>query len=89
MLMFPPVLGIHRGDDERFRSLLQSDPGYGRKDAVYFYLAEALEKSDKTKQAEALPYYERLVSEFVQSQYLAEAKRRIELLKATVPAAGL
>ena len=71
----------------RFKPLLEDDPGYTRKDAVYFYLADALEKSDK--KAEALPYYERLVSEFDQSQYLEEAKRRIAQLKATVPAAGL
>jgi outer membrane protein assembly factor BamD len=75
----------------RFKLLLE-DPNYTRRDAVYFYLAEALEKSapaDNSKKAEALPYYERLVSEFVQSQYLEEAKRRIELLKAAVPAVGL
>ena len=74
----------------RFKPLVEGpspDPGYTRKDAVYFNLADALEKSDKA--AEALPYYERLVKEFEQSQYLVEAKRRIELLKAAVPAAGL
>jgi outer membrane protein assembly factor BamD len=75
----------------RFKPLLE-DREYNKRDAVYFYLAEALEKAnpaDNTKKAEALPYYERLVSEFEQSQYLEEAKRRIELLKAIVPAAGL
>lgn len=71
----------------RFKALLESDPAYTRKDAVYFYLAEALEKSEK--KAEALPYYDRLVNEFEQSQYLEEAKRRIVQLKASVPAAGL
>jgi outer membrane protein assembly factor BamD len=71
----------------RLKPLVESDPGYTRKDAVYFYLADALEKDDK--KAEALPYYERLVTEFEQSQYLVEARRRIELLKATVPAAGV
>jgi outer membrane assembly lipoprotein YfiO len=71
----------------RLKPLIDSDPGYTRRDAAYFYLADALEKSDK--KAEALPYYERLVAEFAQSQFLDEAKRRIELLKATVPAAGL
>jgi outer membrane protein assembly factor BamD len=73
----------------RFKPLLETDPGYTRRDAVYFYLAEALEKSDNTKKAEALPYYERLVKEFEKSQYLEEAKRRIELLKQSTPAAGL
>jgi outer membrane protein assembly factor BamD len=71
----------------RFQPLLLEDPEYTRRDGVYFYLAESLEKSDK--KTEALPYYERLVREFEQSQFLEEAKRRIELLKATVPAAGL
>ena len=75
------------GAIERFKPLLEADPGYTKRDAVYFYLAEALEKLKK--EAEALPYYERLVKEFEQSQYLEEAKRRIALLKAAVPAAGL
>jgi outer membrane protein assembly factor BamD len=70
------------GAVERFRTLLLTDPGYTRKDALYFNLADALEKVDK--KAEALPYYERLVDEFEQSQYLEEAKRRIALLKSTV-----
>jgi outer membrane protein assembly factor BamD len=67
------------GAVDRLKNLLQSDPGYTRKDALYFNLAEALERSDK--KAEALPYYERLVSEFEQSTYLEEAKKRISLLK--------
>jgi outer membrane protein assembly factor BamD len=74
----------------RFQPLLNADPEYTRKDAVYFFLAEALEKSGSAeKKAEALPYYERLVREFETSQYLEEAKRRAALLKASVPAAGL
>jgi outer membrane protein assembly factor BamD len=78
------------GAVSRFKGVLDSDAEYTRKDAVYFFLGDALEKSGtKTGKAEALPYYERLVSEFVQSQYLEEAKRRIALLKAAVPDAGL
>ena len=34
-----------------------------------------------TRKAEALPYYERLVNEFEKSEYLEEAKRRIDRLK--------
>jgi outer membrane protein assembly factor BamD len=74
------------GAVDRFKALLERDPGYTHKDALYFSLADALEKSDK--KAEALPYYERLVAEFEQSQYLEQAKRRISLLK-TNTAAGL
>jgi outer membrane protein assembly factor BamD len=76
----------------RFKPLLESDPGYSRRDALYFYLAEAIEKSAPQateKKAEALPYYERLVREFETSQYLPEAKRRIELLKQSIQAPGL
>ena len=57
----------------------RNDPEYTRKDALYFHLAETLEKSDR--KAEALPYYERLVNEFEQSEYLEEARRRIDRLK--------
>ncbi len=65
--------------EQRYRYVLEHDPEYSRRDSLYFHLAEALEKSEK--KAEALPYYERLVEEFEQSEYLQEAKRRIELLK--------
>jgi hypothetical protein len=35
------------------------------------------------REAQALPYYERIVEEFVQSQYLEEAQKRIATIKAT------
>jgi outer membrane protein assembly factor BamD len=72
--------GWYPGAVDRFRTVLKADPEYTRRDAVYFHLAEALVKTEKT--AEALPYYERLVQEFDKSEYLAETKRRIEQLKA-------
>lgn len=76
--------GAYLGAIDRFKALLKDDPQYTNRDAVYFYLAESLRKSDK--KAEALPYYQRLVDEFVQSEYLAEAKRWIdELQKALAP----
>jgi outer membrane protein assembly factor BamD len=65
----------------RFQEILKRDPEFTRRDAVYFHLAESLLKSDLA--AAALPYYERLVTEFVQSEYLEEAKRRIAELKKT------
>jgi outer membrane protein assembly factor BamD len=65
--------------EQRYRHVLEQDPEYTRRDSLYFHLAETLEKSEK--KAEALPYYERLVKEYEQSEYLEEAKRRIELLK--------
>jgi outer membrane protein assembly factor BamD len=65
--------------EERYKYILQNDPEYTRKDSLYFHLAEALEKSKR--EAEALPYYERLLTEYEQSEHLEEAKERVALLK--------
>jgi outer membrane protein assembly factor BamD len=67
------------GAIDRFKTLLSSDPEYTNRDAVYFYLAESLTRSNK--KAEALPYYERLLKEFEVSEYLEEARKRVAELK--------
>lgn len=71
------------GAIDRFREVLQNDPGFSRRDAVYFHLAEALYRTDK--KAEALPYYERLTKEFEQSEFLPEAQKRIAELQGGTP----
>jgi outer membrane protein assembly factor BamD len=68
------------GAIDRFKALLKVDPEFTNRDAVYFYLAESLVKSDK--KAEALPYYERLVKEFQSSEFLEQAQRRLDEFKA-------
>ena len=65
---------------DRFNVLLKDDPEYSRRDAVYFYLAQSLIKVNRP--AEALPYLDRLVNEFEQSEFLAEAKALAATLKA-------
>jgi outer membrane protein assembly factor BamD len=70
----------------RLAPLVASDPEYTRRDAVYFYLAESMIKINRP--AEALPYFERLVKEFEQSEYLEKAKTRITELKALPAAPG-
>ena len=67
------------GAIDRFREVLRDDPAYPGRDAVYFYLAESLVRSDKT--AEAIPYLERLVAEFKVSEYLNDARERLQKLK--------
>lgn len=67
------------GAIDRFREVLRDDPGYPGRDAVYFYLAESLVRSDKT--AEAIPYLERLLAEFEASEYLNDARARLQRLK--------
>jgi len=64
---------------DRFREILRDDPAFTGRDAVYFYLAESLARTDKA--AEAIPYFERLLAEFDQSEHLEDAKVRLEELK--------
>jgi outer membrane protein assembly factor BamD len=71
------------GAIDRFREVLKNDPEFTHRDAVYYHLAEALVRSDKKNIPEALPYYERLLAEFEQSEYLDDAKKRIAELKNT------
>jgi outer membrane protein assembly factor BamD len=72
------------GAIDRLQSVIKEDPEYTRRDAAYFYLGEALVNSNR--QAEALPYYERLVAEFEQSEHMEEAQKRIAELKAATQA---
>lgn len=71
----------YTGAIDRFKDVLKTDPEYSGRDAVYFYLAEALYKGSAEKKAEALPYYERLVKEFEKSEFLPTAHKRIAELK--------
>jgi outer membrane protein assembly factor BamD len=68
------------GAVDRFRVLLEKDPEFTNRDAVYFYLGESFMKVGRP--AEALPYYDRLVKEFEQSEHLLEAQKRIDEIKA-------
>jgi outer membrane protein assembly factor BamD len=71
---FPPAAIV------RFKAILKDDPEYSRRDGVYFYLAEALIKMKREK--EALPFLDRLLVEFEQSEYLEQTKKVLETLKA-------
>jgi outer membrane protein assembly factor BamD len=64
----------------RFRHILSDDPEYAGRDEVYFYLAESLARTSKP--AEAIPYFQRLVSEFETSEHLEEARKRLQDLTA-------
>ena len=67
------------GAVDRFREVLRDDPDFSGRDAVYFYLAESLAKTDK--RAEAVPYFERLLTDFQQSELAPEARKRLDQLK--------
>jgi outer membrane protein assembly factor BamD len=74
---YPGVVG-------RLVPLITADPEYTRRDAVFYYLGESYARIQRP--AEALPYFERLVKEFEQSEFLEPSKKRIAELKA-LPAA--
>ena len=63
----------------RLREVLAVDPGFSGRDGVYFYLAESLARTDK--KAEAIPYFERLLTEHEKSPFVLEAKKRLQALK--------
>lgn len=72
------------GAIDRLTAVMKENPQYSRRDAVYFYLGESLIRVER--QAEALPYFERLIAEFEQSEHLEEAQRRMAALKTEAAA---
>lgn len=79
-------LRYYPGAIDRFREILDEDPGYTRRDAVYFHLADAL--AIVGRGPEALPLFERLVSEFPATEFLVDANLRIEELKVSMDLDG-
>ena len=67
------------GAINRFRLILDNDPGYSRRDEVYFHLGEALAQSRQL--TEAIPYFARILDEFDTSEYAEEARIRITELE--------
>ncbi len=67
------------GAAERLKAVLARDPEYTNRDAVYYYLGEALIRMER--KAEALPHFERLLKEFERSEYLDDARKRVAELK--------
>ncbi len=70
------------GAIDRFREILDDDPGYTRRDQIYFHLASSLAASDRER--EALPMFERLVDEYQSSEFLEEATAQIAALKTSL-----
>lgn len=66
----------------RFKEVLEVDPAYTYRDAVYFYLADSL--ATVGRDAEALPYLERLATEFEQSEHLDDGAALSAKIKATL-----
>jgi outer membrane protein assembly factor BamD len=63
----------------RFTGILRDDPGFSRKDAVYYHLGDTYLRAKSPK--EALPYFERLLEEFPKSEYAEKAREKIAEIK--------
>ena len=75
---------IKRGSNnaavQRLNGLVDQYPNYKDRAGVFFDLGRAL--SGLGRKAEARLYYERVISEFPKSDYAAQAKRKLDSLKA-------
>ncbi len=65
---------------QRLNSLVDQYPNYSERDAVFFDLGTSL--SGMGRNAEARLYYERVVSEFPNSEYAGKARHKLNDLKA-------
>lgn len=65
---------------QRLNFVIDTYPNYTDRDAAFFDLGHALAKLGRN--GEARLYFERVVSEFPQSDYADRAKRRLDSLKA-------
>jgi outer membrane protein assembly factor BamD len=72
-------INAYAGAIARLAAILKQDAGFTGRDGVYFYLGESMIKLNRA--AEALPYFEKLLDEFQQSEYLEEARKRLDGLK--------
>jgi outer membrane protein assembly factor BamD len=70
------------GAVERLKGLLEKDPQFTHRDAALFYLADSFDKLGRP--AEALPYFDRILNEFDQSEYLEKAKTRSAAIRASM-----
>ena len=72
------------GAIDRFNSILKNDPQYSRRDAVYYHMAQALVLMGQP--AAAIPFLDKLLTEFEQSEYLEDARTQLDELKAQMDA---
>jgi outer membrane protein assembly factor BamD len=72
------------GAVDRFAGILKNDPEYTRRDAVYYQMAQALVLAGQP--AAAVPYLDKLVTEFESSEFLEPARTQLDALKSQMQA---
>jgi outer membrane protein assembly factor BamD len=69
----------YQGAGGRWQPLLTADPGYTKRDALYYYMGELLVRLERPQ--EALPYYDKVVAEFPKSEYVKKAREQMAKIK--------
>lgn len=72
-----------KGSQSRYREILDKYPDFKFMDEVLFKTAITYQIEEETDQA--VRYFQRLVSDYPNSDYVAKAKEQLELMGATVP----
>lgn len=72
--------GSYAAAIQRLNYLIEAYPAFSERDAAFFELGTALAEAGRG--GEARLYYERVVTEFPDSEYAERAKRRLEQMKA-------
>ena len=72
------------GAIDRFNGILKTDPEYTHRDAVYYQMAQALVLAGQP--AAAIPYLDKLITEFEKSEFLEDARTQLADLKAQMQA---
>ncbi len=75
-----------KGAQSRYREILDKYPNFSFMDEALFKLAVTYQVEEETDQAAR--YFQQLVRDFPNSDYVAKSKEQLELIGATVPAAN-
>ena len=75
-----------KGAQSRYREIIDKYPNFGSADEVLFKLANTYMLEEESDQA--VRYYQRIVRDYPNSEYVAESKKQLELIGATIPEAN-
>lgn len=72
-----------KGAQSRYREILDKYPNFGNMDEVLFKLANTYMLEEETDQA--VRYFQRIVRDYPNSEYIEKSKKQLELIGATIP----
>jgi outer membrane protein assembly factor BamD len=75
-----------KGAQSRYREILDKYPNFGNMDEVLFKLANTYMVEEETDQA--VRYFQKIVRDYPNSDYVAESKKQLEVIGASIPEAN-